>query len=138
MIAQAGETANALPRPLEAVRGGSETILIVEDEDPVARVLVRTVQRAGYTVLEAANAGEALLVIEQHAGKIDLLLTDVVMPRMRGPQLVARVRRDWPALRVVYLSGYNAARLEQPDQVGSYVVLLVLFVLRVVLLVRLR
>jgi len=138
MIAKAGVTAPALPRPHEAVRGGSETILIVEDEDPVRRVLVRTVQRAGYTVLEAANAGEALLAIEQQGGKIDLLLTDVVMPRMSGPQLVARVRRDWPAIRVVYLSGYNDARLEQPDQVGSYDALLEKPVPREVLLDRLR
>jgi hypothetical protein len=124
MIAQAAGVEHDVSRSQHAIRGGSETILIVEDDDAVRRVLSRTIQRAGYTVFEAANAGEALLVIEEHDGKIDLLLTDVVMPRMSGPQLVARVRRTWPAIRVVYISGYNEARLEEPENAGTYAALL--------------
>jgi len=123
---------------LPIIGGGSETILVVEDDDPVRRVLVRTLQRAGYAILEAANAGEALLLLEQSAGKIDLLLTDVVMPRMSGPQLVERVRRTWPAIRVVYISGYNDARLDGPEHAGTYEAMLEKPVTREVLLECLR
>jgi len=132
--AVAREVSTSLP----IIGGGSETILVVEDDDPVRRVLVRTLQRAGYAILEAANAGEALLLLEQRAGKIDLLLTDVVMPRMNGPQLVERVRRTWPAIRVVYISGYNDARLEGPEHAGTYEAMLEKPVTREVLLECLR
>jgi PAS domain S-box-containing protein len=107
--------ATPTPRPSpEGALRGHETILVVEDEDPVRALIQTILRRAGYTVLEAANAGEALLVCEQHEGPIDLVLTDVVMPRMNGPQLAERLRRVRPGLEVAFVSGYDDGALDLP------------------------
>ena len=94
--------------------GGDETILLVEDDDDLRRVTRRILMARGYTILEARNAGDALLLCERYTGKIDLLLTDVVMPQMNGRELSHRIRSLRPDVSVVYMSGYpDGAAVEQ-------------------------
>jgi two-component system cell cycle sensor histidine kinase/response regulator CckA len=86
---------------------GSETILLVEDEESVRLVAQRILERNGYQVIVAQNAGDAILRREQHGQKIDLLLTDVVMPLLSGPDLADRLRARSPEMKVLFMSGYT-------------------------------
>jgi signal transduction histidine kinase len=86
---------------------GHETILLVEDERGVRDLTRRILESAGYTVLAAGNGPEAIALLEQHAGPIDLLMTDVVMPGMNGRELAARIAELRPEAKVLYASGYT-------------------------------
>jgi CheY-like chemotaxis protein len=86
---------------------GSETILLVEDEEMVRNVTERMLRAAGYRVLTAANGSEAMSACEGHPGEIHLLLTDVIMPQMSGRQLAEQLHGLRPGLRVLYMSGYT-------------------------------
>jgi CheY-like chemotaxis protein len=108
----ARERAAPPPQPAGVLGAGegSETVLLVEDEESVRRVLNRVLTSKGYRVLEAAHGREALQQMEQARGAIDLLITDVAMPEMRGPELAERVRARFPHTRVLYISGYAEER----------------------------
>jgi two-component system, cell cycle sensor histidine kinase and response regulator CckA len=86
---------------------GTETILVVEDEEAIREIAKRILYLAGYTVLAAANADDALLICKAHQGKIHLLLTDVVMPQMGGRMLAERLTLACPGIKVLYMSGYT-------------------------------
>jgi DNA-binding NtrC family response regulator len=94
---------------------GCETILLVEDEEAVRTVTQRILERNGYRVLAAQTPGDALLLQEQEAGQVHLLLTDIVMPRMTGVELATRLLDRWPAMKVLYMSGYTDSSLTSHD-----------------------
>jgi two-component system cell cycle sensor histidine kinase/response regulator CckA len=97
-------------REVEAVVpiGGSETVLVVEDEAPILELARRSLQQIGYRVLAAGSTEEALRMSKDHPGPIDLLLTDVVMPRMNGRQLAELLEAERPGLKCLYMSGHTA------------------------------
>jgi PAS domain S-box-containing protein len=106
-------------RPTPETNRGNETILLVEDDDQVRALAGNVLRRQGYVVLEAPSAGEALLVCEQHASSIHLLLSDVILPRMRGPALAERVVAMRPETMVLFMSGYVDDESVQQSLSGS-------------------
>ena len=85
---------------------GKETILIVEDEAAVRKLARRFLETSGYSVVEAATVADAIHAAETSDATIDLLLTDVIMPDLSGPELAKRLRTLRPGLKVLYMSGY--------------------------------
>jgi two-component system, cell cycle sensor histidine kinase and response regulator CckA len=98
---------------------GAEVILLVEDEAPVRAFAERILSGLGYTLLEAANGEEGLEVAAAHDGPIDLLLTDVTMPGMQGPQLAAVLRKVRPEVRIMYISGFTETLVGRPGSDGD-------------------
>jgi CheY-like chemotaxis protein len=86
---------------------GSETILLVEDEEMVRKLVRETLEREGYRILDAAGPLEAQKIARSHNGTIHLMITDVVMPKMSGRELADRLVRERPDLKVLYMSGYT-------------------------------
>ena len=92
---------------------GSETILLVEDEDVVRGLTRKILMQAGYNVLDAQSGEEAIRLCRAHAGPIDLLLTDVVMPEISGKEVADRLLELRPAIRVLFMSGYTDEAIVQ-------------------------
>lgn len=97
---------NTIPAP-SAAQGGSETVLLVEDEESVRQLVRETLQTRGYRVIEAENGEAGLFAAAETKGKIDIVITDVVMPGMGGRELVKRLAATRPETKVLYLSGYT-------------------------------
>jgi len=100
------------PRRLAAAKG-SETILLVDDEEGVRKLISTVLNNGGYAVIEAANGKAALSIYEKNAHKIDLVLTDVVMPQMNGFELGAQLTQKNPGLQVLYMSGYRDSAMNR-------------------------
>ena len=108
-IPEAGQAPAPAPREEAAVvhdLTGSATILLVEDEEAVRAFAVRALTSRGYTVHEASTGAEALDVMTEIEGKVDLVVSDVVMPEMDGPSLLRELRKTQPDLKIIFVSGY--------------------------------
>ena len=99
-VVEVGDSTTELPT-------GTETILLVEDEETVRTLTRQILEMCGYTIHEAQNGREALVLCEKHVGRIDLLMTDVVMPEMGGRELAETILRSCPQMRVLFTSGYT-------------------------------
>ena len=124
------ETKVLAPAPTSGARGaemrsisvdhtGQGTILLVEDEEGLRTLNARGLASRGYTVLEASNGVEALELIDRHSGKIDLVVSDVVMPEMDGPTLLKELRRRDPNVRIIFVSGYAEEAFEKNLPTGG-------------------
>jgi CheY-like chemotaxis protein len=121
-IERVGETRKEPVRERSTTRG-TETILVVEDQDQLRKIVIRVLQSRGYKALEAANPREALALSEGYAGPIHLLLTDVVMPGMTGPELACRLKPLRPSMEVIFMSGYSERALldrQLMESTGAY------------------
>lgn len=94
--------------PVEQGKGGSETILLVEDEKAILAMTAAMLKRLGYHVLSASNPNAAIEIGKAHPGEIDLLLTDVIMPEMNGRDLAGKISELFPSLKCLFMSGYTA------------------------------
>mgnify|MGYP002651893639 FL=1 len=108
----AAPAAAAKPAPAADLTGHG-TILLVEDEEGLRALNARGLASRGYTVLEAGNGVEALEVFAENGGKVDLVVSDVVMPEMDGPTLLKELREKNPALKIIFVSGYAEEAFEK-------------------------
>jgi signal transduction histidine kinase len=109
-VQEAPRLETELPLPTELFHGRG-TILVAEDEESIRQVLVQTLRECGYTVLEASRAQEAIPLGEHYEGVIDLLISDVVMPGLSGPEIAAKITPLRPGMQVLYISGYTGKAL---------------------------
>ena len=106
-IAEQPVSPRKTPKLPGTVIKGSETVLLAEDQSSIRSVLREFLESQGYTILEAQNGGEALELAERHRGAIDVLVTDVIMPQLRGIELSQRVAELHPHISVIFMSGYS-------------------------------
>jgi two-component system, cell cycle sensor histidine kinase and response regulator CckA len=106
-------TVESPPFMLRPSGHGSETLLVLEDETALRSLIRQVLVHRGYTVLDTGDPSEAIRICEQRGATIDLLITDVIMPKMSGPQVVERVIKLCPEMRILYTSGYTARALAE-------------------------
>ena len=125
-LAQPTPKAEPAMPPIGNVPEGVPVVLLVEDEPAVRGLFAMCLRKDGYFVMEASNGSEALAIVEQ-TGRVDLVVTDVVMPVMKGTELAQRLREKFPTLRFIFVSGYvvhdelgpNAELLQKPFLKGD-------------------
>jgi two-component system, cell cycle sensor histidine kinase and response regulator CckA len=117
-----GVPSDLVRRDLAALPVGTESVLLVEDEETLRRIAARTLRGQGYTVLEASNGLEALAAAR--AVRVDLLVTDVVMPQMRGDLLCEQITARYPHIRTLFMSGYTDSMLHSQGWAGRHVAFL--------------
>jgi PAS domain S-box-containing protein len=105
--AKEASTAPAAPPPVVVPTSGHETILVVEDDEPVRELICKALRDGGYPVIDTGDADEAIRICREHAGEIHVLLTDLILPKKSGRELVWSVQEIRPSLRVMFMSGYS-------------------------------
>lgn len=105
--AQGNRIGESIPRQAASSEPTGKTVLLVDDDESMRRVTHRILARSGFRVIEAQHGADALRVAAAHDGRIDLLVTDVLMPGIRGPELVEELTVLAPGIRVLYMSGYS-------------------------------
>ena len=111
-------------QPAIALPAGHGTVLLVEDEAPLRALAAEALKRLGYHVLTAGNGLEALVIAEQYAEEINIVVTDIVMPRMGGPEMVEKLRRKRTHFSVIFMSGYTEAAVLENAHIGKDAILL--------------
>ncbi|GIX48610.1 MAG: hypothetical protein KatS3mg131_2821 [Candidatus Tectimicrobiota bacterium] len=106
--------------PVAQALHGTETVLLVEDNEAIRAVMSASLREHGYRVLVAGDGASALALVEQHQGPLDLLITDVVMPQLGGRELAARLQSWHPGLRVLYISGYSGTKGPSPEAGSAF------------------
>jgi len=101
------------------LQGRGETVLVVEDDPAVMKVTTRMLKKLGYQVLSAGTPGEAKTLAAEHAGSIDLMITDVVMPEMNGRDLANHLHTLYPSLKILFMSGYTADVIAHRGMLGE-------------------
>ena len=120
LLPVAAEDSGEQPREEQGdPRRGCETILLVEDEPALRKLTAAMLEREGYSVVEAGDGVDALQLLGEHEGLIDVVLTDIIMPRIGGPELARRAASRWPGLPFVFMSGYIDESLGQSRSLGA-------------------
>jgi CheY-like chemotaxis protein len=116
----------ALPsmRQIGSAPKGYGTVLLVEDEAALRVLAAESLKRLGYTVLHAGNGLEALALVDKHPANIEVVVTDVVMPRMSGPEFIGKLRQQREGFAVIFMSGYTDAAALEKANIGSGAILL--------------
>jgi CheY-like chemotaxis protein len=109
---------------MAAAPRGQGTVLLVEDEASLRVLAAESLKKLGYTVLQAGNGLEAIAVSDGHPGTIDIVITDVVMPRMGGPELVAKLKERRTGFATIFMSGYTEAGAMETSKIPADAILL--------------